>query len=172
MAKNRKHGAEFRLKVIQDNLAGSSVTHLSKKLDISRSLITKWIDHHRSYGTKGLLPKRHGYYTKEFKLKVVKAYMDKKLSLRDCCLEFNVPAQSTLSSWARKYEQLGMEGLNEQKGRPQTMKKKKPAAKKTEPLTRLEQLEKDNLYLRAEIDYLKKLDALTQKKQTQQRKKR
>lgn len=172
MGKNRKHGAEFRLQVIKDNLGGSSITHLSKKWDISSSLIRKWIDHHGSYGTKGLLPKRYGYYTKEFKLNVVKAYKDKGLSLRDCCLQFNVPAQSTLSSWARKYEQLGIDGLNEQKGRPQTMKKKKPAAKKTKPLTTLEQLEKDNLYLRAEIDYLKKLDALTQKKQTQQRKKR
>lgn len=52
------------------------------------------------------------------------------------------------------------------------MKKDKPAAKKTEPLTRLEELEKENLYLRAEIDLLKKLDALTLEKQTRQKKKR
>ena len=172
MAKNRKHGSEFRFQIIKDNRKGNSIRSLSKKWNISTSLIRKWIDHHASYGAKGLFPKCYGYYTREFKLNVVKAYRDKGLSLRDCCLQFNIPAQSTLSSWARKYEQLGIDGLNEQKGRPQTIKKKKPAAIKTAPLTTLEQLEKDNLYLRAEIDFLKKLDALTQKKQTQQRKKR
>jgi len=172
MAKNRKHGTEFKLKIIKDNQKGNSITSLSKKWNISRSLITKWMDHYRSSGKGGMLPKGYIYYTREFKLNVVKVYKDKGLSLRDCCLQFNIPAQSTLSSWIAKYEHLGIEGLSEQKGRPKTMKKDKPTAKKTEPLTRLEELEKENLYLRAEIDFLKKLDALTQEKQTQQRKKR
>jgi transposase len=172
MAKNRKHGTEFRLQIIKDNQKGNSINSLSNKWNISRSLIRKWIDQHSSSGAKGLLPKRCIYYTKEFKLNVVKAYKDKGLSLRDCCLQFNIPAQCTVSSWARKYEQLGLDGLSEQKGRPKAMNKDKPTAKKTKPLTRLEELEKDNLYLRAEIDYLKKLDALTQEKQTQQRKRR
>ena len=118
------------------------------------------------------MPKSRVYHTKEFKLKVVKVYKDKGLSLRDCCLQFNIPAQSTLSSWISKYEQLGIEGLREQKGRPATMKRDKPAAKKTQTLTRLEELEKENLYLKAENDFLKKLDALTREKQTQQSKKR
>jgi len=52
------------------------------------------------------------------------------------------------------------------------MKKDKSAAKKAQPITRLEELEKENLYLRAENDFLKKLDALTREKQTQQSKKR
>ena len=172
MAKNRKHGTEFRLQIIKENLKGHSINSLSKKWDISTSLIRKWIDHHNSNGTKGLLDKRYIYYSKEFKLTVVRAYKDKGLSLRDCCLQFNIPTQSTISSWISKYEQRGLEGLNEQKGRPRTMKKAKPKSKKTEPLTRLEELEKENLYLKAEIEFLKKLDALTQQKQTQQRKKR
>jgi transposase len=172
MRKNRKHGAEFRLQIIKDNQKGNSIGSLSKKWDISTSLIRKWIDHHCSSGAKGLLPKRYVYYTKELKLNVVRAYKDKGLSLRDCCLQFNIPSQSIVFSWARKHEQLGVDGLSGQKGRPRTMNKDKPTVKKTNPLTKLEELEKDNLYLRAEIDYLKKLDALTQKKQTQQRKKR
>jgi transposase len=172
MRKNRKHGTEFRLRIIKEKQKGSSINSLAKKWDISKSLVQKWIDHHSSLGAQGLLPKRRHYYTTEFKLDVVKAYNDNKLSLRDCCLQFNIAAQSTVISWARKYEQLGIVGLRVQKGRPTTMKKDKPPAKKTKPLTRLEELERDNLYLRAEVDYLKKLDALTQKKQTQQRKRR
>lgn len=172
MAKNRKHSASFRLQIIKDNQQGNSIRSLSGKWNISTSLIRKWIDQHCSNGAKGLLPKSRVYHTKEFKLNVVKVYKHKGLSLRDCCLQFSIPAQSTLSSWISKYEQLGVEGLREQKGRPAIMKKDKPATKKTHPLTRLEELEKENLYLRAENDFLKKLDALTREKQTQQSKKR
>jgi transposase len=172
MAKNKKHSAEFRIQMIRDHEEGQSIRSLSKRWIISTSLIRKWIDHHRLLGLKGLLPKSAIYHTREFKLKVVKAYKDKELSLRDCCLQFNIPSQSTLSSWVKRYDQRGLDGLNEQKGRPKTMKKDKAAPKKkAEPLTRLEELERENLYLRAEIDFLKKLDALTQEKQTQLKKK-
>src|SRR6267154_6186177 len=98
MAKNRKHGTEFRLQIIKDNQKGNSITFLSKKWNISRSLIRKWIDQHRSSGAEGMLPKGYNYYTKEFKLNVVNTYKDKGLSLRDCCLQFNIPTQSTISS--------------------------------------------------------------------------
>jgi transposase len=173
MAKNRKHGTEFKLQIIDDNLKGYSINSLSRKWDISTSVIRKWIDHHRSDGEKGLSGKQHTNYTKEFKLTVVRAYKDKGLSLRDCCLRFNIRDQSSIFSWIAKYEQQGLDGLNERKkGRPQTMKKDKPDVKKAKPLSKLEELEKENLYLKAEIDFLKKLNALTLLKQTQQRKKR
>lgn len=172
MAKNRKHGTEFKLQIIKDNLKGHSINSLSRKWDISTSVIRKWIDHHRSDGEKGLSGKQPAYYTKEFKLTVVKAYKDKRLSLRDCCLHFNIRDQSSVSSWVTKYEQQGLDGLNKHKGRPLTMKKDKPDVKKAKPLSKLEELEKENLYLKAEIDFLKKLNALTLLKQTPQRKKR
>lgn len=172
MAKNRKHGTEFKLQIIEDNTKGWSINSLSKKWNVSTSVIRKWIDHHRSDGEKGLLAKRYAYYTKEFKLTVVRAYKDKGLSLRDCCQHFNIRDQSSVSSWIAKYEQRGIDGFNGHKGRPLTMKKDKPTAKKAQPLTRLEELERENLYLKAENDFLKKLDALTLEKQTQQRKKR
>ena len=125
MAKNRKHSTDFKLQIIKNNQQGDSIRSLSGKWNISTSLIRKWIDHHCCNGAKGLLPNSRVYHTKEFKLKVVKAYRDKRLSLRDCCLQFNIPAQSTLLSWATKYEQLGLDGLREQKGRPAIMKKDK-----------------------------------------------
>ncbi len=52
------------------------------------------------------------------------------------------------------------------------MKEKKPKKTTTKPLTRLEELEKENLYLRAENELLKKFEALAQEKETLQKKKR
>lgn len=50
--------------------------------------------------------------------------------------------------------------------------KPKPTLKKVKPLTRLEELEKENLYLKAENELLKKLEALAQQRETPQKKKR
>lgn len=172
MRKNRSHTAEFRLKIVKEKLRGTSIKMLSIKWKLSTSIIRKWIDHHRASGALGLLPKSHHYYTMEFKRSVVAAYNNKGLSLRDCCLAFNIPTQSTIISWLKRYEELGLNGLKEQHGRPCAMKKDKLSTKKEVPLTRLEELEKENLYLKAENDYLKKLEALIQAKQTPQRKKR
>ena len=115
MAKNRKQETEFKLQIIDENLKGYSINSLSRKWNISTSVIRKWVDHHRSNGEKGLSGKQHAYYTKEFKLTVVRAYKDKGLSSRDCCLHFNIRNQSSISSWIAKYEQQGLDGLNEQK---------------------------------------------------------
>ncbi len=124
---------------------------------------------HRESGARGLLPRRYGFYTSELKLNVVSAYKNKGLSLRECCLYFDIPSQSTIVSWVRIYNELGVNGFSRQRGRPCVMKKAKPSTKKDVAAFRLEELEKENLYLKAENEYLKKLDALTQVKQTPQR---
>jgi transposase len=52
------------------------------------------------------------------------------------------------------------------------MKEDKPSPKEAKPLTKLEELEKENLYLKAENELLKKLEALAQKRETPQKKRR
>ncbi|MBU9813292.1 helix-turn-helix domain-containing protein, partial [Rahnella sp. C60] len=58
----------------------------------------------------------------------------------------------TVMRWVREYERQGEDGLRpKQRGRP-------PGIRRDE--TDLERLQRENLYLRAEVDYLKKLKAL------------
>jgi len=166
----KKHGSEFRLKLVREHLRGSSITGLSKKHEVPRTLLTKWISHYKLLGARGLLPKANAHYSTEFKLAAIQSYRDKELSLRDCCLLYNIPSDSTLLNWLVKYERAGIVGLGEQRGRPQLMKNKLSPKKKSGPLTRLEELEKENLYLKAENELLKKLHALAQPKEAQNRK--
>lgn len=172
MAKHTKRSAEFKLKLVKEKLKGNSYTGLSKKWGVPVTQLMKWIDQYTSLGVTGLLPRSHHRYTQEFKTEVVERYHKKGLSLRDCCSFYNIPSQSTVISWLRKYKRLGVSGLQGQLGRPKSMKEDKPPQKKAKPLTRLEELEKENLYLRAENELLKKLEALTQKRETPQKKKR
>ncbi|WP_276486161.1 helix-turn-helix domain-containing protein, partial [Paraflavitalea pollutisoli] len=172
MVKYRKHKSDFKLKIVNAHIGGESINGLSNKWGISTSQIRKWIDQHSASGTLGLLRRSSQQYTKGFKLMVVQAYLNKELSLRDCCLRFHIPSIGIISSWVNIYERLGKDGLNNrQKGR-KPMKEKKSPKIPAKKLTRLEELEKENLYLRAENELLKKLEALAQKQETLQKKKR
>jgi len=168
MRKNRKHDPAFKLKVVKEYFAGESFTSLARKWGLSKSLVRRWKDHYSTSAEGGLLPKVKHYRSAEFKLKVVESY-NEGLSLRDCCSRYEIANESTVLSWVRRYECSGIEGLQEQRGRPKIMKKDKPL-KKTEPLTRLEELEKENLYLKAENELLKKLKALAQQRETLKKK--
>lgn len=168
MYKNKKHGAAFKLKVVKEQQQGDTVTAVASRWGLSKSLLTRWIDHYNSFGDKGLLPKVRQHHSSEFKFKVVESYRKEGLSLRDCCSRYAIANESTVLSWVRKHEQSGLAGLRQQRGRPKVMKENR--SRKTKPLTRLEELEQENLYLKAENELLKKLEALAQEKRTQKKK--
>ncbi|WP_409012536.1 hypothetical protein [Dyadobacter sp. Leaf189] len=83
-----------------------------------------------------------------------------------------MPSVSTLHVWTKQYEQFGIDGFSTARGRPRSMKNKPKIIKTYGPLTRLEELENENLRLRAENDLLKKLDALIRQKEAAQKRKR
>lgn len=172
MGKYRKHESAFKLKLVNAHQRGASIHTLSTKWAVSTSQIRKWIDHYKTAGLSGLLRKSNQEYSKEFKLKVIQSYLEKGLSLRDCCLHYQIPSIGIVSSWVKIHKHLGDDGLTaQQKGR-KIMKGNKPQKKTEKALTRLEELEKENLYLKAENELLKKLEALTQKKEAPQKKQR
>src|SRR6478735_4719359 len=163
MHKRKKYGIELKLKLVKEILSGgSSANSLSNQNRIPRILLCKWVDQYQLSGKKGLLPQNHKTYPDEFKLEVIKTYYKENLTLRECCLRFGIPSQGTVILWLRGYENLGLDSLRERRGRPKSMKNDKPSKKKSNSLTRLEELEKENLHLRAENEILKKLEALAQ----------
>lgn len=174
MGKNRKYNSEFKLKLIKLYLSGASFTGLSRDFKIAKNQIQKWVEHYQLRGAVSLLPQYGRIYKKDFKLQVVKAFQGGDLSLRQCCLKYKIPSLSTLITWIRQYNQSGIDGFSNRRGRPSTMTKKTSFKRTYGPLTRLEELERENLYLRAENEVLKKLEALAQQEQQEaaQRKKR
>lgn len=172
MGKNRKHSIEFRLGLIKASLNGTPVKRLAKQNGISDSLLRKWVDAHRISGRQGLLPHYGQHYPADFKLRTVRACLDEGLSLRDCCLHYQIPSQGTLSRWINQHKQFGQDCfISKARGRPRSMKNK-AKIKTNGPLTRLEELENENLRLRAENELLKKLDALIRHKEATQKKRR
>lgn len=119
---------------------------------------------------KGIPNKR---YTGEFKVMVVETMRKEKLSYREAARQFEVPSDTRIASWERIYLTEGPEGLaverrgrtcaasGTQKGRPEKLPPKVE-----------EDLIAENQRLRAEVAYLKNLQALVLEDERKARKKR
>jgi transposase-like protein len=163
-----KYSREFKLEVVKHHL---SKQHGSRKtghfFDIDESIVRNWVEVYKCHGLSGL-KKPYAPYTTEFKLSVLKAISSGDFSARHACAHFNIPARSTILTWQRLYNEGGIDALTRKpRGRPKRMstptKPYQPSDKPAEELTP-EELLLEVQYRRAEVAYLKKLDALIQAK--------
>ena len=99
---------------------------------------------------------------------VVETMMKEKLSYRETCRSFEVNSRDQIKSWERIYLTEGSEGL--------TVERRGHGSKGRPPKQLPKEVEEDLLAevqrLRAEIDYLKKLQALVLEDERRQRRKR
>ena len=111
---------------------------------------------------KGVPNKR---YTAEFKEHVIKTMLEEKLSYRETCRRFEISDTHRIPAWERIYMEEGAEGFRiERRGR----------GSKGRPRKLERQVEEDLLAevqrLRAENEYLKKLQALVLEDERRQHK--
>ena len=116
---------------------------------------------------KGVPNKR---YTPEFKKHVIETMQEEKLSYSETARRFEVNDHHRIQAWERIYLAEGPEGFAvERRGRG-----RKGGSRAPKPLPK--QVEEDLLAevqrLRAEVDYLKNLQALVLEDERRQRKKR
>ena len=86
-------------------------------------------------------------------------------------LDIGLPSDGILPNWIKKYKENGYNIVERKRGRSTMPKvtKKKENETKDETIKRLEE---ENLYLRAELEYSKKLRAVVQARKNQQQKKK
>ncbi|MEN9907165.1 MAG: hypothetical protein RLZZ540_306 [Bacteroidota bacterium] len=167
MKKKVKYDFAFKLECVELVLKQHFTDgYVSKLKQIPRWNIRKWVSFYKAYGEIGLLPRIHQSYSVQFKLKVLKTIEKESLSLMSTGIRFNIPDIAIILKWKKDYANFGLEGLEpKQRGRPTTMSNFKPKKRKSDqPLTREEELLKENERLRCENELLKKLRALTQAK--------
>ena len=113
---------------------------------------------------KGIPNKR---YTPEFKRTVVETMREEHLSIREVMRRFEINDHGIIERWERIYLEEGPEGLAvERRGRKGGGRPAK-LSKEVE-----EDLIAENQRLRAEVDYLKNLQALVLEEERRQRGKR
>lgn len=170
MERKVKYSYAFKLECVELVLNQHySAGYVSKLKGINRSTISQWLGCYKSKGKVGLIPRKNTKYSVGFKLKVLKSMESDFLSLSATRLKFHIPADSIIIKWRKDFTTFGIEGLQSKpRGRPPSMSTiKRKKRKSDKPLTREEELLKENEMLRCENDLLKKLHALAQAKKKQ-----
>ena len=172
-----KYSEQLKLKLVKQYVAGSAgVEALARRYGVSRSILQLWIAAYEQHGRDGLR-KKFSHYDARFRMAVLMHMWQKDLPYRQVAAVFDIRSPSCIAQWERRYHDGGIDALAPRpRGRRKTMTQpvpEKPTEDSAPDKRTREQLLKENEYLRAEVAYLKKLDALLQaKKQGAQKKKR
>lgn len=167
MDKRIKYSIKEKEAVVRSILAGrASCTSAAREMGCRKSAVQRWLEQYKQYGVKGF-KFRNGSYDGVFKLRVVRHYLKKRLSLNQTASLFEIPNESAIMRWLKTYERCGAAGLlKETRGRKKSTMIKKPRKKanaSSDPAAdKLAELQKEVDYLRAENAFLKKLEALVQ----------
>ena len=174
MGRKVKYDYAFKLECVELVLKKHySNQYVSKLKGPNESNIRKWVSFYKTYGEVGLLPRINQSYSFDFKIKVLKTIETEALSLRATSLKFNIPDVAIIVKWKKDFANFGLERLHpKQKGRPRSMSDyKRKKSKSDKPLTREEELLKENERLRCENELLKKLQALIQAEEAAKKRK-
>jgi len=168
---------EDKIKIIRLYKKGYSISSLSKKFNVAKSLIKIIERQYREHGIGSFKEKgENTKYPVDFKMEII----NRLLAGESAC---GIAAELCVNpgmifSWVKKYNELGYNGfIEKKKGRPPKMKPKSKEIQindtsMDEKDKRIKELEERNAQLEMENDLLKKLRALVQQRQQQQNKKK
>ncbi|MCD8031200.1 MAG: helix-turn-helix domain-containing protein [Bacteroides sp.] len=136
---------------------GYSYRRVSNLLGMSEVMIRRWTGCYRIHGPSGLCYKSARHCSLRYKCSVVEDILNNHLSLHQASFKYLL-SPSSIRNWLKSYEKFGKESFS--KKRIRGMKKSKSCYPEPLPERSYQALLKENLRLRAENDYLKKLAAL------------
>ena len=162
-----KHSIEERLAAVQRYFNGEASTFIARQTGIDHHDIIVYALRYQRNGMSGLEDLRRRVWTKEEKLKVINAYLEESLTLEEIAVEHGISIGS-FKNWMRTYRRGNIESLRDKRfdPRPKTLmaKSRKDPSKMTKE--ELQDLVKD---LAAENALLKKVKALVEKREAQER---
>lgn len=187
-----KYSVEFKFKVVKYVVYGKhSYREAARKFNIHQEQIRVWTNRYKAYGKNGLVPKPIQKYDGQFKVDVVEYMYANQLSFEKTAIHFKLPSSTNVVLWKQMYDKKGAQYLLNNRNiaidrvRVNRMKNKKNkssenTSKSINSISKSslkydkshEELLKEIEDLRMENDYLKKLQALVQKRTSQQKKKK
>jgi transposase len=162
-----KYTEQFKLEVVRDYLAAGSagLRAVAQRYGIpSHFTVRKWVLAYQVHGNVGQ-SRGPSQYSAQFKLSVLRDMWDNHLSMVQTAVKFDIRDHGMVGKWERAYREGGVEALAPRpRGKPKPMAT--PAPKPDSPIDDEKRSREDLLaevnYLRMELAYLKKLQALVQ----------
>ena len=175
-----KYTKEFKIKLVMEYLSGETGGRekVAKKYGIPNGTLRNWVDKYESGGFNNLSKKlKNNKFTSEFKLSVIQYRQINNTSLRETAEHFNLVNGSMVYRWEKAYQERGLSGLEDNRGRPKKdMTKSNKMSKLNTPINESEReelirLREENRLLKMKIVYEKKLQALLLEEEAEARKK-
>ena len=164
---------EDKISIYQEKKQGVSFSTIKSKYNYgihNIQYLERLIDKH---GYDILRTTKNKIYSKDFKQDAIDRVLINNETVMSVAIDIGLPSDGLLQNWIKKYKEMGYNIVERKRGRSPTMHKKdlKPKAKETIEEEN-ERLRKENLYLKAELEYSKKLRAVVQARKNQQQKKK
>lgn len=166
---------EQKVEIYTRRKQGESIISLSQNYLVHKNNIDYLIRLIDKHGEDILRNDKNRYYPPSLKEEIINKVLIYQHSIKSTALEYGLSSDGMLHSWIRSYKENGYVIVEKKRGRSPTMTKKNRTVKKYEDMTPEEKviyLENKNLYLEAEVEYLKKLRAVVQARKDRQPKKK
>ena len=163
---------EDKVKIYYEKKKGRSRKDIASEYKIQESnvqYLVRLIDKH---GFDVLRTVKNKYYSPLEKERIINRVLINNESSLAVAIDEKLSSLGMLSNWIKKYREMGYNIVERKRGRPTMIKKPKQINKKETIEEENERLKKENLYLKAELEYSKKLKAVVQARKNQQQKKK
>ena len=162
---------EEKINIYNERKQGVSFSVLSKKYNVSKIVIQYRVCLINKHGIDILRTSKNRIHTKSEIQEAIDRVLINGEAQWAVALDIGLLSKSMLNNWIKNYKESCYNRVERKRGRPTMPKttKKDEIETKDEKIKRLEE---ENLYLKAELEYLKKLRAVVQSRKNQQQKKK
>ena len=162
---------EDKINLYNDRKKGMSVGSLSIKYNVRKCVINYMISLIDKHGLDILRTNKNKIHTKYEKQKAIDRVLINGEPKWAVALDIGLLSKGMLDNWIKNYKDMGYNIVEQKRGRstmPKLINKKENETDKE----KIKRLEQENLYLKAELEYSKKLRAVVQARKNQQQKKK
>ena len=162
---------EDKINIYNDKIMGMSIGSLSKKYKVRKNVITYLTALIDKHGIDILRTTQNKYHTKFEKQEAIDRVLLNGESAWSVAIDIGLLSYGMLQNWIKKYREMGYNIVERKRGRPTITKVTNKKINETDK-EKIKRLEEENLYLKAELEYSKKLRAVVQARKNQQQKKK
>lgn len=162
---------EDKIKIYQERKQGNTIKNISKKYGVridGIKYLVRLIDKH---GFDILRTNKNRKFTSYEKEQIVNRVLLNNESACSVAIDEGLLSRGMLQKWIKDYKNMGYNIVERKRGRPIMPKVTKKKENETDK-EKIKRLEEENLYLKAELEYSKKLRAVVQARKNQQPKKK
>ena len=163
---------EDKISIYEESKQGNSIINISKKYDVNRYRVYHIINLIDKHGFDILRTNKNRKYSSIEKQRIINRVLLNNESIHFVAVDEGLQSFGMLSNWISKYKENGYNIVEQKRGRSPTMKKPKPINKIETNEEKIKRREEENLYLKAELEYSKKLRAVVQARKNQQQKRK